>query len=94
LTIKTAAGTGVVIGQTQRRILYCNGVNVVTADTSTVSVPITVADGGTGSTTAGGALINLGGTGTGIALFTAASQSAAYSALGVAQAGVVDGGIF
>lgn len=94
LTIKTAAGTGVVIGQTQRRILYCDGVNVVRADTSTVSVPITVADGGTGSTTAGGALINLGGTGTGIALFTAASQSAAYSALGVAQAGVVDGGTF
>jgi len=39
-------------------------------------------------------LINLGGTATGIALFTAVDQPAAWAALGVAQAGNVNGGTF
>jgi hypothetical protein len=94
LTVKTSSGTGVTISQGSRAIYYCNGSDVVDADTSTVSFPVSVSQGGTGATTAGGALINLGGTSTGIALFTAADQAAAWSALGVAQAGVVDGGGF
>ena len=57
-------------------------------------MPISVADGGTGATTAGGALINLGGTSVGIAVFTAATQQAAWTALGVAPAGVVNGGTY
>lgn len=92
LTIKTSAGTGVVIGAGQRAILYCDGTNVVDADTSTVSVPITVAQGGTGSTTASGARINLGATSVGEALFTASSQAAAWSALG--NAPLISGGTF
>jgi hypothetical protein len=78
----------------QRGIYYCNGSDVIDADSSTASYPILVSQGGTGATTSGGALINLGGTSTGIALFTAADQAAAWTALGVAQAGVVDGGTF
>jgi len=94
LTVKTAAGTGLVIGTNQRGIYYCNGTDLIDADTTTFSYPIQIYQGGTGATTAGGALINLGGTSTGISIFTAADQAAAWAALGVAPAGVVDGGTF
>jgi phage tail protein X len=94
LTVKTSAGTGLVVNQSSRGIYYCNGTDVVDADTATASYPITVAQGGTGATTAGAALINLGGTSVGTAVFTAADQAAAWAALGVAQAGVVNGGTF
>jgi hypothetical protein len=94
LTVKTSAGTGVAVTQGSRGIYYCNGTDVVDADTATVSFPLTVAQGGTGSTTAGGALINLGGTAVGIPIFEAANQQAAWTALGIAPAGVVVGGTF
>lgn len=93
-TVKTSAGTGVVITSGQRGIYYCNGTDVVDADTSTVSTPIAIVDGGTGAITAGAALINLGGTSVGTALFTAATQAAAYATLGLAPSGVVNGGTF
>jgi len=94
LTVKTSAGTGVAVATGARAIFYCDGTNVVDADTSTVSVPISIADGGTGATTAGGARINLGATATGDAIFIAATQQAAWTALGIAPAGVVDGGTY
>jgi hypothetical protein len=94
LTVKTSAGTGVAVTQGARGIYYCNGTDVVNSDTRTASYPITVAQGGTGATNAGAALINLGGTSVGTAIFTASDQAAAWSALGVAPAGVVVGGTF
>lgn len=90
----SGGGGGVSVAQGSRIILYCDGTDVLDADTGGISFPILVAQGGTGATTAGAALINLGGTSTGISVFTAASQAAAYAALGVAPAGVVDGGAF
>ena len=93
-TVKTAAGTGVVIADGERAILYSDGTNVLRADTSGISYPIAVAQGGTGATTAGAALINLGGTAVGTGLFTAASQAAAWSVLGAAPSGTVNGGSF
>jgi hypothetical protein len=92
LTVKTAAGTGVTVGQATRSILYCDGTNVVDADTGTISTPISIADGGTGAVTAGAALINLGGTSLGIAVFQAASTAAAYAALG--RPPVIEGGTY
>lgn len=83
LTIKTAIASGYTVNQGSRSILYCDGTNVVAADTGGVSVPISVSDGGTGATTAGNALINLGGSATGIAIFGAASQAAAQAAIGL-----------
>ena len=83
LTVKTSIATGYIVNQGSRAILYSDGTNVVAADTGGVAVPIAVSDGGTGATTAGNALINLGGTATGIALFTAASQSAAQVSIGL-----------
>jgi len=55
----------------------------VDADTSTISLPLTVSQGGTGATTASAARVNLGGTSVGVAVFTAASESAAQIALGL-----------
>lgn len=95
LTIEpSGGGTGFVVGQGERVILYCDGTDVVNAATQGISVPLTIAEGGTGATTASAARINLGGSSTGIALFTAVDQAAAWAALGVAQAGNIDGGSF
>ena len=94
LQVKTAAGTGVLIAQGERVILFCDGANVLNGSTAGISLPLTVAQGGTAATTASAARINLGATATGDALFTAATQSAAWVALGVAPAGVVQGGVF
>jgi hypothetical protein len=95
LTISSfGGGSTFTISQGERAILYCDGTNVLNASTQGVSIPLSVSEGGTGSTTAGGALINLGGTSTGISIFTAANQSAAWSALGPAQTGNVNGGTF
>lgn len=93
-TIKTAAGLGVTIASGERAIVYSDGTDVLDADTGGVSYPIAVAQGGTGATTAGAALINLGGTSVGTALFTAVDQAAAWAALGNLPAGAVDGGAF
>jgi hypothetical protein len=67
--------------QGARGIFYSNGSEVVNADTAAIATPIAIADGGTGATSAGGALINLGGTTVGIAVFTAANASAARMAM-------------
>jgi len=88
LTIISTTGSGVVVNQGARAILYCDGADVIDADTSTVSFPISVAQGGTGATTAGNALINLGGTAVGIPVFTAADTATALSALGGTTVGV------
>lgn len=59
LTIKTAAGTGVTVANGEASIMYCNGTNVVDADTAGVAYPISVANGGTGATNATNARVNL-----------------------------------
>lgn len=87
LTVKTAAGTGVTVVQNGAAILYSDGTNVVEADTNNVSSPISIAQGGTGATTAGTALINLGGTSLGIGVFTAVNAAVARASLGAAASG-------
>tara|TARA_R100000900_G_scaffold144618_1_gene128957 strand:+ start:24026 stop:25228 length:1203 start_codon:yes stop_codon:yes gene_type:complete len=94
LTVKVSGMTGVVIASGVRGIYYCDGSDILDADTSSVSLPLAISDGGTGATSAGAALINLGGTATGTALFTAADTAAAWSVLGAAPSGVVNGGTF
>ena len=88
LRVRTSPQTpGVLVTRGSRAILYSNGTEVVDAETGGVATPIAVADGGTGATTAGAALINLGGTTVGIGVFTAVSQAAAQSALGITASG-------
>lgn len=94
LTVSTSAGAGVAINQGARAILYCDGADVVLADTASISLPVAVSNGGTGATTASAARINLGGTTVGIPIFIAATQQAAWTALGIAPSGVVNGGAF
>jgi hypothetical protein len=93
-TVKTSAGSGVLLATGERAILYSDGTDVLRADTAGVSYPIAVNQGGTGATSAGAALINLGGTSVGTGLFTAADQAAAWSVLGALPAGAVNGGSF
>lgn len=61
LFVKTAAQvTPIEILQGNAGITYCNGTDVVDAESSTVTFPISVALGGTGASTAANARINLG----------------------------------
>ena len=89
LTVKTSAGTGIAVAQGDAQILYCDGTNVVKGQTTTggITVPVAIADGGTGATTASGARVNLGGTSVGIGVFTAATTSAGQTALGATATG-------
>lgn len=93
-TVRTPGGTGVVVASGERAILYSDGTDVLDADTAAVSYPIAVSQGGTGATTAGAALINLGGTALGTSIFTAADAASVWSDLGPAPVGTVDGGSF
>lgn len=82
LTIANASGAGVVVNQGTRTILYCDGVDIYQAETGGISLPVTIAQGGTGAVTANAALVNLGGTATGVAVFKSTSQNDALTQLG------------
>jgi len=83
LGIRTAgqASPGVTVSSAARAILYCDGTDVVDADTSAIGIPVAISQGGTGATTASGARTNLGATTVGNAVFTAANATAAQIAL-------------
>jgi hypothetical protein len=87
LTVKVAGQPGVVIAQGARAICYCNGTDVVIADTASFSFPVLVSQGGTGATTESGARVNLGGTSVGINVFTAVTAADARTAMSAAQSG-------
>jgi hypothetical protein len=95
LRVRTSTQTpGVLVSRGSRAILYSDGSSVVSAETGGISTPVAIADGGTGATTANGALINLGGTSVGIAVFTAVDQAAAQAAIGVSGASNSDAIVF
>ena len=77
----------IVVARDSRGIYYCEGANVVKADTASIALPISVSDGGTGASTAGGALINLGGTTVGIDVFTATTEANGRLAITAAASG-------
>ncbi len=88
LFIKTVAQVpGVEVLQNNQAILYCDSTDVIDADSSTVSFPIPVVQGGTGAITAANARTNLGATATGDAVFTAANAGAARTAIGATATG-------
>lgn len=60
LTIKTATTPGVSVTQTASTILYCNGNQVVSAETGGISLPLPISLGGTGAIDAATARVNLG----------------------------------
>jgi len=87
MTVKTSAGSGYAVPQNSRAILYCDGTSVVNAATAGITTPISIANGGTGATTASAARINLGGGSTGIAVFQAATAATARTAIGASTVG-------
>jgi hypothetical protein len=87
ITVKTAAGSGVSLARGARAIVYCDGTNVIDADTSTISFPVTIAQGGTGAVTPSGARTNLGATSVGNAVFTAVNAAAGRTAISAAALG-------
>lgn len=89
VSLATAAqASPVTVNRGSRGIYYSQGSEVVHAETASTATPIAISDGGTGATTASGARINLGGTATGIAVFTAVSTAAALSGLGGTATGI------
>lgn len=82
LGLKTAAqASPTLVNQNASAIMYCDGTEVVLADTSTLSLPVAVAQGGTGATTPSGARTNLGITPFGNQLVTALNSTAAQTVL-------------
>jgi hypothetical protein len=83
LYVKTAAQAppGVEVLQNNQNIFYCDGTNVIDAESSTVSFPIPVAQGGTGAVNAATARTNLGATVVGAAVFIAVDAAAARTAI-------------
>ncbi len=88
LFIKTALQSpGVEVLQGDSIILACDGTNVYNANSTTVSFPIPINQGGTGAITAATARTNLGATTVGSNLFTAASAATARTTLGSTATG-------
>lgn len=84
-----AVGSGSPIGvnRGERGIYFCNGTDVLKADTTAgVATPISVADGGTGATSAGNARTNLGAAASG-ANADITSLAGLTTPLSVAQGG-------
>lgn len=78
----TPAGTTQTVSQGINGIFYTDGTNVINAVSgSALGNPVLIGQGGTGATTAPGALSNLGGTTLGIALFEATTAVAAQIAI-------------
>ena len=72
----------------RREILYCNATVVVSADTTGLSTPLGIGDGGTGATTATAALVNLGGGTVGIPVFQSNTTASALTLLGGGTVGI------
>ena len=88
LGVKTASGTATLVTQGATAILYCDGTEIISATTSSAFAGILpVTQGGTGATTASGARTNLGATGIGSALFTAATAASARGTITAAASG-------
>ncbi len=87
LFVTTSGGTPILVPQGSRSIFYCNGADIVNADTSSFSFPVAVNQGGTGATTASAARLNLGITTFADAIVTATTGSSVRSTIGAAAAG-------
>lgn len=88
LFVKTSGGTPTQINQGAKGIYYCDGTNMVLAsDPTTLTTPIVVSDGGTGSTTASGARLNLGITTFADPIVTATTGASVRTTIGAAASG-------
>lgn len=88
LKVNTSTGsTPVTINQGARGIYYCDGTNVVLADTASISLPISLAQGGTGGTTQTTARAGIGISGFIDPLVTSTSAASARTVISAAASG-------
>lgn len=87
LGLKTAAGTIVTVPQGSRGIYYCDGTNIIKADTASIATPFAISDGGTGATTASAARLSLGVTAFADAIVTAANAASVRTTIAAAASG-------
>lgn len=95
LFVRTSGGTPTQVNQGAKGIYYCDGSSIILASDPTLfTLPVTIADGGTGATTASAARLNLGVTLFADPIVTATAPANVWTVLGPAPAGTVDGGAF
>ena len=95
LYVRTSGGTPTQVNQGAKGIYYCDGSSIILASDPTLfTLPVTIADGGTGATTASAARLNLGITLFADPIVTATTAAGVWTVLGPAPAGTVDGGAF
>jgi hypothetical protein len=88
LNVKTSAGTPTQVNQGAKGIYYCDGSSIILAsDPTSFTLPVTVADGGTGATTASAARLNLGITLFADPIVTATTGASVRTTIGAAAAG-------
>lgn len=88
LSLKTATQVAAIgVTRNARGIYYCDGADVVNADTASISTPIGISDGGTSGTTQASARTGLGATSVGAAVFIAANEAAGRTAITAAKSG-------
>lgn len=84
----SGSGSSTAVNQGETAILYCDGTDIISATTSSPFAGVLpVAQGGTGASTASSARTNLGATGIGSAVFTAATTADARTAIAAAASG-------
>jgi hypothetical protein len=87
LSLKTSGGTPVAVGQSTRGIYYCDGSDIILADTASIALPIAIAQGGTGATTASAARLALGITAFADAIVTATTAGSVRTTIAAAASG-------
>lgn len=87
LSVQTLGGTPVTVNQGARGIYYCDGSNIILADTASISLPIGVTQGGTGGTTQSTARLGIGITAFADPIVTATAGGTVRTTIGAAASG-------
>ena len=88
LFVRTSGGTPTTVAQGAKGIYYCDGSSIILASDPTLfTLPVSVADGGTGATTASAARLNLGITLFADPIVTATTGASVRTTIGAAAAG-------
>ena len=87
LGLKTSGGATTTVGQNARGIYYCDGSDVILADTASIALPISIAQGGTGGTTPSSARLSLGITAFADAIVTATTAASVRTTIVAAASG-------
>ena len=88
LFVRTSGGTPTTVAQGAKGIYYCDGsLMILASDPTLFTLPVSVADGGTGATTASAARLNLGITLFADPIVTATTGASVRTTIGAAAAG-------